>query len=430
MRAAGSVESSVQTVIRCEVENIKGKHGSGIRNGATTIISLIDEGTRARAGDVLCRLDQSEYEELTRLQQIVVAQARAQHRSAQLDHDIAETALRQYLEGRRQVEIQGFQGRIALASADVARSSDRLEWLRRMRAKGYCSPAQLSSQKAALLRAEFDLAQVRTAYQEFQDFEVKRTIRSLQSEVKSAKVTLTFRTLRLRAEEARLARYEEQIARCTIRAPHDGQVILAHKPKRGVQIEEGLWVRQKQALIYLPDLSRLEVHVWLHETVVNQVRPGMRARVRPEGSSRWLPGEVGAIDLLPASDDRAGPDVKCYRGRVRLAEVPKDLRLGLSAEVEIELAVLHDALVVPAGAVSREEGRYVCYVLGKDGLARRPVSLGHATPDWQEVVEGIAEGEEVALPRSSPMALPAGGQGTAPPRTESSDFPLADQASG
>jgi HlyD family secretion protein len=405
LRAAGQVESSAQTLIRCELENIKGYRGK--KAGATTILSLVPEGTRVRAGDLLCRLDASDYEELARLQRIVVALARARHRRAELDHDTAELGLRQFREAVRPVEIRDFQGRIALARAEVARLTDRLEWSRRMLAKGYCSRAFVSGQAAALQRAAFNLAQVQAAFQHYQGFESFKTSRSLESEVESAKVTLAFQTLRLRAEEARLARLEHQIALCTIRAPHDGQVILAHKPKRGVTIEEGLPVRQKQALMYLPDLSRLEVHVWLHETVVDQVHPGMRARVRPEGCPRVLLGEVVTIDPLPITDTTDGDSAepKYYRGRVRLAEVPPDLRLRVTTEVEIDIAARHDALVVPTQAVMLEAGRHVCYVLGRDGLVRRPVSLGHATPDRLEVVEGLAEGEQVALPQALPTAL-------------------------
>ena len=108
--------------------------------------------------------------------------------------------------------------------------------------------------------------------------------------------------------------------------------------------------------------------------------------------------------MLFRSGDSA--DVRYYRGRVRLAEVPPDLRLRATTEVEIDIAVRHGALVVPAQAVMREEGRHVCYVLGRDGLVRRPVSLGHATPDWLEIVEGLAEGEEVALPQAVPTTSP------------------------
>src|SRR5262249_54827171 len=162
------------------------------------------------------------------------------HRRAELDHDTAEIRLREYFEGLRPVEIKGYQGRIALACAEVIRLVDRLEWSRRMLAKGYGSRAQVSARADALERAEFALAQVRAAFQHLQKFEIFRTSQCLESEVRSAKIVLTFQTLRLRAEEQRLAQLEQQIARCTIRAPHDGQVILAHKPKRGVRIDEGL----------------------------------------------------------------------------------------------------------------------------------------------------------------------------------------------
>jgi HlyD family secretion protein len=401
VRAAGQVESSVQTLVRCEVENISGLHGT--KAGATTIVSLVPEGTRVRAGDVLCRLDASEYEELARLQRIVVLQARARHRRAELDHEGAQLGLRQFLEGIRPVEIQGFEERMAMARAEVSRTTDRLEWSRRMLAKGYVSRAQESRQVGALEQAEFDLALVRGAFENFRTFGSYTERRSLESKVESAKIALAFQTLRLRAQETRLARLEQQIARCTIRAPHDGVVILAHKPKRGVRIQEGLSVRQKQPLVYLPDLSQLEVHVWLHETVVDRIRPGMRARVRPEGLCRTVPGEVVSIDVMPIADTTgaADPDVKYYRGRVRLAHVPPDLRLGATTDVEIDVTVRQSALVVPAEAVVREDGRYVCYVVGPDGLARRPVSLGHATVNWQEIVGGLAEGEAVALPRAA-----------------------------
>jgi HlyD family secretion protein len=404
LRAAGQVESSVQTLVRCEVENISGLHGT--KAGATTIVSLVPEGTRVRAGDILCRLDASEYEELARLQRIVVLQARARHRRAELDHEVAQVGLRQFVEGIHPVEIQGFEGRIAMARAEVTRTTDRLEWLRRMLAKGYVSRAQESRQAGELEQAEFVLALVRGAFENFRTFGSYTERRSLESKVQSAKIDLAFQTLRLRAQETRLARLEQQIARCTIRAPHDGQVILAHKPKRGVRIQEGLSVRQKQPLVYLPDLSQLEVHVWLHETVVDQVRPGMRARVRPEGLCGILPGEVVSIDVMPIADTTGGadPDVKNYRGRVRLDKVRPDLRLGATTDVEIDVAVRQASLVVPAEAVSREDGKDVCYVVGRDGLARRLVSLGHATPNLQEIVAGLAEGEAVALPRASRSA--------------------------
>src|SRR5208283_4285860 len=120
--------------------------------------------------------------------------------------------------------------------------------------------------------------------------------------------------------EKRLADLEQQIARSVIRAPHDGIVVLAHKPKSGVRIEEGLWVRQNQPLMYLPDWTRLEVQVELHETVLRHVRPGMKVLVRLEGSDQALSGKLESIDFLPQVDhtSRIDREVKPYLGHVRL----------------------------------------------------------------------------------------------------------------
>jgi HlyD family secretion protein len=398
LRAGGLVESSLRTVIRCELENLRG------RKAATSILELVPEGSMVKKGEVLGRLDASEHEELERLQFISVAQARADQRRAELDLDAAKTALGEYREGRYRLESQGFEGRIALAKAEVAQMTDRLSWSRRMLAKGYRSRAQISAEVSALQRAQFALSQVQTESRNFQDYGFPRTIRLLESQIESARSNLVYQSLRLRWQEQRLAQLQRQVDLCTIRAPHDGLLVYAHKPKRDVRIEEGAWVRQRQELLYLPDLSRLEVQVLLHETVVERVRPGMRARVRLGGSAGWLEGELSAIELLPVVDGGkwSSGEVKNFVGRVQLDRKPPTLRPGMTAEVEITTARLDGALVIPAEAPLRENGRDVCYVWGRDGFERRAVTLGQGTAAWLEVTEGVIEGEEVALSAAFP----------------------------
>ena len=47
-----------------------------------------------------------------------------------------------------------------------------------------------------------------------------------------------------------------------------------------VVIEEGMSVRQRQELFFLPDLSEMEVQMALNESVVNRVTIGMKTKVR------------------------------------------------------------------------------------------------------------------------------------------------------
>src|SRR4051794_27375937 len=76
----------------------------------------------------------------------------------------------------------------------------------------------------------------------------------------------------------------------------------------------------------------------LHETVVDRVRPGMSAQVRPESSpQRILVGRVHSVSPLPVSDQgsRTGNDVKYYVGRISLDTVPQGSHPGMTAEVSI-----------------------------------------------------------------------------------------------
>jgi HlyD family secretion protein len=357
--------------------------------------------------DVVCRLDASEHEELKRVQLIRVAEACSDKRRAELDLDAATTALAEYREGRYRLARQGFQGRIALAESHVNQLTDRLNWSRRMLAMGYLSRARISAENSALSRAEFDLSQARSEFQHLQSFEFPTTIRVLESRIKSARLNFSRESLRLRRHEERLGHLERQVALCTIRAPHDGLLVYAHKPKKDVRIDEGIWVRQNQELLYLPDLSTLEVEVLLHETVVARARPGMRASVRLEGSSGALQGELAAIDPLPVADRSkySSGEVKNFLGRIKLDAKNQKLRLGMTAEVEIRTACLREALLIPADAPRRESGRDVCYVFGPNGCERRAVTLGETTNEWLEVTEGIVEGEEVILASRMPQAL-------------------------
>jgi HlyD family secretion protein len=277
-----------------------------------------------------------------------------------------------------------------------------------MLAKGYLSRAQISTEVSALRRAEFTLSRVQTEFRNFQSFEFPKNLRELESQIASARSNLSYQSLRLRGQEERLAQLQRQVAASTIRAPHDGLLIYAHKPKRDVRIEEGVGIRQNQDLFYLPDLSRLEVQVLLHETVVEQARPGMRARVRLEGAAGFLEGELSDIDPLPVVDRGkwSSGEVKNFVGRVQLHSSTQTLLPGMTAEVKITTANLHHALVIPAEAPLHENGRDVCYVLGRDGWEPRAVTLGQATGDWLEVIEGVSEGEEVALAAAFSSALP------------------------
>ena len=398
VRATGVVASAVRTVIRCPVENIRKK-------AATTVIALAPEGSRVRAGDVICRLDTSEYEEMVQRQSVVVAEARADCRRAELELEAAQTALREYQEGRHHLESTEIEGRVAAAKSEANRLAERLQWSRRMLERGYASRAQVADETGALQRARFEADRAEGELRIYREHGYPRALKEAQSRVESTRADFLYQSARLLRHEERLTQYQRQVELSTIRAPHDGLLLYAHKPKRNVKIEEGMQVHQNQELFYLPDLSRMEVQVLLHETVLGRVRAGMRARIRLEERPGELEGTLATIEPMPLVDRResSSGEVKNFMGRIPMDARARTLHPGASAEVVIATHQRIGAVTVPAEAPRREENRDVCYVVGPAGLEKRPVVLGLATAEWCEVIKGIEEGDVVALePPSRP----------------------------
>jgi HlyD family secretion protein len=399
--AAGRVASSQSTEIRCMLErlNLPGQGGS-LASGASTILSLVPEGSTVKTGDVLCEMDASDYTELVRRQQIVVEQTGADRMQASLALDVAKITLQAYREGEQiQVE-RDFLGQIALAKADLARQADRLDWSRRMLEKGYTSLAQVRGDELAQARIATALAQAELALANYKRFTTPKDFLVLRSQVVSAQSALDFQTIRLKREQERLAHYKELVERCTVRAPHGGYVVYANRPGREPRVYLGAPVRERMRLFTLPDQSKMEVEVLLHETIVARVHPEMAANIRVEAlPDEVLEGDLASIAPVPLSDQSqdSGNDVTYFLGHVRLETLPPRLRPGMTAEVTISTGLRRGVLAVPASTVMLEDDQEICYVDHDDSVERRAVKVSQATRDLLEVVDGLNEGEEVIL---------------------------------
>ena len=281
MVASGRVESSERTIIECKLEpmdaGVRGKSiGAG---GASTILSIIPDGSTVKAGDVLCVLDSSEYEELLRQQTMTVERSEADHLAAQLNVEIARTALQEYRDGTRLQNREEMEGKIALAQSDLERAKERLAWTRRMFDKGYFSESQVRSEEFALEKSATQLGDGKESLHMFEKFFAPKYVHIFsQAEIIGAEAILGYQDARLKRNKERLEKVKQQVENCTIRAPHDGFLIYANDERMNLVIEEGMMVRQRQRLFYLPDLGHMEVETMLHESVVDEVKPGMPAQ--------------------------------------------------------------------------------------------------------------------------------------------------------
>ena len=414
INAPGRLESSKRTVVRCQLENMTGGGSGGGAAGASTILTLLPEGTVVKKGDVLATLDASTYEEMCNQQKITVEQAKASHLEAQLNHEIALLAVHEYRDGTVEQTLKGMEGSIALARSDLSRTHDHLAWTKRMNEKGYSSVAQIVSEQHSVSQLDFSLKRQIASLELFQRFSLPKTEKTLEGQVKAAETNLKNEDLRLQKQLDRLELLQKQVDRCTIRAPHDGVLYYIKSTGQRRQtslIAEGMPVRQRQELFYLPDMSEMEVQVVLNESIVDRVRPGLRAAVRFEALPKLvMEGRVVSVGQIPIrqrveSDNQRGEetDVRFFVSIVKLDGVSPELRPGMSTQVDIALSGRDNVLAIPHQAVRSDRGKKVCYVAHDESLELRELRIGQETTDLVEVLNGLQEGELVALNPPQPL---------------------------
>ncbi len=384
--AEGNVESGSNVEVKCRVA------------GGSTILWIVEDGKVVEEGEVIVRLDTSGISEQLNSQRIVYEKALATAIQAQQDVEAATIAVKEYEEGTFVELLKQAEANIQIALENLRSAENQLKYSKRMVRKGFVSSLQREADEFAVERAKLDLDVATTRKKVLVDFTREKTLKELVAAREAAMARQRSEQASLELEKARLERLQEQLKNCEIIAPKRGMVVYANETgrRRGgseAQIEEGAMVRESQALVRLPDLTNMQVKVAIHESRVDQVRPGMPARVVVQDQE--YTGKVVSIANQPERGSWFSANVKEYATTVSIDGGTSGLKPGMTAKVTVLVAAVGDALAVPVSAVVEQRGRFFCWVKTRGGPERRPLKLGLTNDTVISVLDGVTEGELV-----------------------------------
>jgi len=391
----GSVESAQNIEIKCQVP------------GGTTLLWIVDDGAQVKQGDELVRLDSSLIDEQLAEQTILVEQAKAALIAAERSVSAAEIAVAEYRDGvyvqtRQELELAAVTAEHGLKQAEKT-----LEQARRLARRGFIDPVQLAGEQSAVEHAQLDLGIARRALQVLEDYTCPKMLEELKSLRDAAEATLHAAQAAFALEHDRLERLQTQSECCVIRAPHDGMVVHANDPNSSsetLQIELGARIRQRQTIIWLPDLAHMQVRALVHESQITALHPGLRSRIDVQGHQ--FTGEVTAIAHQPERTRRSQQHLKYYAATIRIDDDSRTLRPGQSAEAEILLAHHSNVLTVPVTAVVQQGDDIFAWVDAAASPERRRIVLGTVNETIAEVSAGLNEHDRVlSHPRADAAEL-------------------------
>ncbi len=319
---------------------------------------------------------------------------------------------------------RSLENSVSLAEEELSRTKESLHWTRELVERGYVNRNELVADELQKKRrvvelesAEEELALflrytlLKEAEERHADYleakrDLERTRARARGRMAQAEASLRSRESTYNLRKERLERLHHMIENSTVKASRPGLIVYASttNPRqfRDRPVQEGLSVREGQTIITMPDLSTLAARVEVPETQARMVRPGQPSDIRVDAipDEKWE-GEVRRVS--PMATQQFGfraltGGSSGYETDVTFnGNVDNDLKPGMSATVEIEIASVSNTLSVPIHAVLTRDGRRMCWIAGDNEPKLREVELGYYTDTHVEIRRGLDEGDRVFL---------------------------------
>ncbi len=388
----GEVESSSNIELRCEVSSAQG----------VRILEIVDEGTPVNVGDVLVQLDDSSIRKDLTTQEIAVNTAQAAYSKAKNDFDAAEIARKEYEEGTFVQDEQKLESELFVAQENSRRAENFFNHSRKLAVKGYITDTQLESDRFAVAKYKKDLDAAETKLMVIRTYTKPKTLKKHDSDINTARANVAAEEAKLAIETEKLDSLKSQLEKCVIKAPSAGQVVYNNVDRwrqDDFYIRKGGLVRERQAIIKLPDVTKMQVKAKVGEARVDRVKPGMSAVVITEAiRDVELKGKVSTVSAYASGENWFNPNVKEYDAVIVVENPPATLKPGMSAQVKIRVETLADVVQIPVQTVVERDGKHYCILRDRQGkLAARELLIGSTNDKFIVVKDGVGPEDEVVM---------------------------------
>lgn len=323
-------------------------------------------------------------------------------------------------DGEAKQKLRKFEDDLQVAKKELGQSTATLEGTRRLFDKGFVTRTDLQRDEIAFENSRLKVQTAETAQDLFLKYEFLKsaeeslskyaeTVREFDKARRQAISKLAQARARLKSAEGQYQvqsrqrkDLHDQLEKCTLRAKKTGLVVYGSGRDDMMyygdqeRIREGATVRERQAIITIPDMTHMAVIVKIHESYIKKVKKGQKVRITVDAfPDKVLTGEVTKVGVLPDSMNRwMNPDLKVYLTTIAIDSTHDWVKPGMSAKVEILVNRLEDVVYVPVQAISPDDGKHFCYLAGGD---RREVEIGEFNDEFIEVKSGIKAGDRVLL---------------------------------
>ncbi|MDH4247503.1 MAG: efflux RND transporter periplasmic adaptor subunit [Deltaproteobacteria bacterium] len=178
---------------------------------------------------------------------------------------------------------------------------------------------------------------------------------------------------------------EIELKKSIVEAPISGSV-------KSRLVSPGEFINKGQLLAEILDLSRMEAQITVPEREVAYLSAGMPVWVTLDAlRQERIQGKVKSVGMEADLRSRSFPVV------VIIENQGGQLRPGMLARVQVDLASFKNQVLVPRHAILEREQGPVVFVVVNDHVEERSIRTGAGTPEEVQVLQGLAVGEKMVV---------------------------------
>jgi HlyD family secretion protein len=303
---------------------------------------------------------------------------RAQLSQARADLLAAKTDLQNGRTGGPPDEVAQLQGNIVNAQTQVANLERTEQALKQLLAKQAATQDEVAQNEAALATARSNLLTL----------EQKKAALSQRSAV-----SVESAGLRVTQAQDQVTALDRKIKSATVVAQMDGTLY-------SLPVRKGDFVKVGDILAEMADLRHVRVRAFVDEPDLGSLATNQTVQVMWDAmpNRTW----TGRIEQLPK---QVVPRVSRSVGEVICSIDNDKLELLPNTNVEVRILVheLHQALVIPRGAVNFDNGEHFVFIVKDDTVFRENVRIGIASADKYELISGLSPGDQVVVRTESEL---------------------------
>ena len=332
------------------------------RHVGGAIISIVENGTFVKRGDVVCVIEDLNVAESCERLELELESAYAEIVKLQASHQLEYALL------EAQVKNNDAETILAL--------SDSIQML-------YMSPQERRIRELQLQSAEIKRTQllskldITKRIQEIDVMRIEKRIEHIERQLKSER---------------------EKLESLTLRAPKDGIAIRGKRwPWSNETWNIGDHIRDGRVAVMIPEMNQMKVLIHAQETEYKRIHMNDSIAYTFDATPDnygW-----GHIKKLASRGQTRteGSEIKTFEIEASIDSLLLPAEPGLSVKCHIYLRHVPDTIVVPTISIFDKDSLKVVYVRQGREYEEREVLLGTNSPTQTIITHGLSEGEQISL---------------------------------